>query len=203
MPPSQWIRSLLAATIAAVSLWSPSPTDHITVVGGTGDQRAMTAWAVGRFEASGLPLPALEIRFLRDRALCGGHLGLYADGVVYECHRHTDLLASRGLLHEIAHGWLVANLTEIEQERFLELRGLTTWNSKEAIHDERGSEQAAEIMAWALGEQGDGTLMPTFPDNDRAHLAVAYEALTGLPLPATSVWLGSQEGRESALDALG
>ena len=59
-------------------------------------------------------------------------------------------MAFRGLLHEMAHGWLDANLSEIERARFLDLRRLSTWNSPEVSHDERGFEQAAEIMAWTL-----------------------------------------------------
>jgi hypothetical protein len=49
--------------------------------------------------------------------------------------------------------------------------------------EERGSEHATEILAWALAGQGTGTDLPSIPDNDPRQLAEAYELLTGRPLP--------------------
>ena len=51
-----------------------------------------------------------------------------------------------------------------------------------------GTEQGAEIIEWALGEQGDGTLLPSIPGNDPGQVAVAYEMLTGRPMPHPDVW---------------
>jgi hypothetical protein len=183
MPTTRWIRGAIAATIAAGYLWFPGPERGITVVGGTPEQRAMTVWAAGRFEAVGLSLPALEVRFNEGRDACRGHLGYYLDGVVEVCREHTNLWASRELLHEMAHGWLDANLSPDERERFLRLRQLRTWNDPGVVWEERGFEHGAEIMAWAIGDQEGGIYTPSIPDNEVSQLAVAYRQLTGDPMP--------------------
>ncbi|MBA3552099.1 MAG: hypothetical protein H0W27_04425 [Actinobacteria bacterium] len=86
----------------------------------------------------------------------------------------------------MAHGWAGSNLSSGERARFLELRGLTTWNDHGADWNERGSEHAAEIMSWALGDQGTGINTPSIPDNSIEQLTAAYELLTGNPLPEVS-----------------
>jgi hypothetical protein len=155
----------------------------VDVVGGTAAQQEMALWAVSRFEAVRLTLPSLEVRFHGDRDACGGRLGLYVDGVVHECREHTNLWASRELLHEMAHAWLDANLTEADRDRFLRLRGLATWNSRDAAWDERGYEHGAEIIAWAIGDQADGIYTPSIPDNGPGELAEAFRVLTSRPFP--------------------
>lgn len=179
----------LAVLAAVAILAAPSPDRSVGVVGGTSEQRAMARWAVGRFNADGFVLPPLEIRFHEDRDGCRGILAYYSDGVADMCRRHTDLMAARTLLHEIAHGWVEANVTGAERERFLRVRGLSTWNDKSVDWDARGFEHAAEIIAWAIGDQSDGTLAPSLPRNSPDELADAYETLTGRPLPEIEGWM--------------
>jgi hypothetical protein len=183
MQGTRWIRTVLIGLTAAVALGWPGQASSITIVGGTPEQRAMTVWAAGRFEAVGLSLPALEVRFHEGREACRGRLGYYLDGVVDVCREHTNLWASRELLHEMAHGWLDANLSPVERARFLRLRQLNTWNDAGVVWDERGFEHGAEIMAWAIGDQEGGIYTPSIPDNEVSQLAVAYRVLTGDPLP--------------------
>lgn len=66
------------------------------------------------------------------------------------------------------------------RSRFLELRELLSWNSSRDPWELRGYEQAAEIMAWALGER---ILTPHIPDDHLDQIAVAYELITGDALP--------------------
>jgi hypothetical protein len=183
MQAMRWIRPVLIALMAAVALGWPGQGSSITVVGGTAEQRAMTVWAAERFEAVGLSLPTLEVRFHVGRGACGGHLGYYLDGVVDVCREHTNLWASRELLHEMAHGWLDVNLSPVDRARFLRLRQLNTWNDPGAAWDERGFEHGAEIMAWAIGDQAGGIYTPSIPDNDALQLVAAYRMLTGDPMP--------------------
>jgi hypothetical protein len=175
---------LVAAGILLATLGAPRPVGTAAVVGGTADQQAMVRWATARFESAGLQLPPLEVRFHVDRGACRGRLGYYLDGVVDVCRHFANLWAARELVHEMAHGWLAANLDEAARDRFLALRGLSTWNDQTVDWDARGFEQAAEIMAWAIGDQEDGIYRPSFPENDRDRLAVAYRMLTGRSLPA-------------------
>jgi hypothetical protein len=178
------------AVLAAVAILAAPTLDRgVAVVGGTSEQRAMARWAVGRFNADGFVLPPLEIRFHEDREGCRGILAYYSDGVADMCRRNTDLMAARSLLHEIAHGWVEANVTGSERERFLQVRGLSTWNDRSVDWDARGFEHAAEIIAWAIGDQSEGTLAPSLPRNSRDELADAYETLTGGPLPRIEAWM--------------
>lgn len=180
---ARWFRAWVMAVAAMATLGSAHLDGDVAVIGGTAGQRTMALRAVDRFVADGLSLPALEIRFHAHRSGCHWRLGYYEDGVASICGTHVNQMAFRGLLHEMAHGWLNANLSEIDRARFLDLRGLRVWNDPEVPWDERGFEQAAEIMAWALGDQGDGILRPSFPDNSIGELRAAYGLLTGHALP--------------------
>jgi hypothetical protein len=159
------------------------PSTDLVVSGGTADQRQLLAWAVERYAEAGFTLPPLEVRFSEDRDDCGERLGYAEGGTVWLCLQGTSSMAARVVVHELAHGWIDATLPDDVRGRFLELRGLPTWNSWDVTWDERGNEQAAEIIAWAVGDQGDGTGAPSFPANSRSELADAYRVLTGRPLP--------------------
>lgn len=173
----------MVAVAAMAALGAVHPNADVTIIGGTSAQRAMARLAVNRFLADGLSLPPLQIHFHPHRSGCHWRLGSYEDGVASICGTHANQMSFRGVLHEMAHGWLDANLSEIDRARFLDLRGLRVWNDPEVPWDERGFEQAAEIMAWALGDQGDGILRPSFPDNSIGELRAAYGLLTGHALP--------------------
>jgi hypothetical protein len=176
--------------VAMTSLGVDGAAPHVTISGGTADQRAMASWAVDRFAAVGLALPVLRIRYHDDPSGCRDRLGFYKDGIVDVCGTHTNLMARRGLVHEMAHGWLEANLGADRRAQFLQLRKLRTWNDWSAPWDRRGFEHAAEIMGWALCDQGLGTDLPLLPDNEPEQLASAYRLLTGRRLPAAATtWL--------------
>jgi hypothetical protein len=182
--------------VAVPALGLARAEPRVAVVGGTEAQRAMARWAVGRFRETGLDLPPLEIRFHEDREPCGGRAGFYLGGVVHVCRRNglTDAWAARELLHEMAHGWLEARVVGEARERFVRMRGLTTWNDPDVAWDARGFEHGAEILAWAIGDQADGILMPSIPDNERPDLVRAYRVLTGRSLPsleAADRWAGA------------
>jgi len=84
------------------------------------------------------------------------------------------------MLHEIGHIWLDANTTQSLRDRFLEFRGLRSWDASSDPWELRGYEQGAEIMSWALGEW---ILTAQIPNNDPEQLAPAFELLTGVELP--------------------
>ena len=70
-------------------------------------------------------------------------------------------------------------MSQADRDRFLEFRGLRTWDASTADWDDRGYEQGAEIVAWALG---DGYLTAQIPDNDPEQLVAGFELLTGAHL---------------------
>jgi hypothetical protein len=142
-------------------------------------QGQLARWAVARFERAGLEAPTVEIRFHTDASGCGGHLGYAKGGRVDVCTVLVNEMARRNLLHEMSHIWIDQNAPDTRREKFLDLRGLSSWNSSTDPWQERGYEQAAETMAWALG---DRILSAQIPDNERAQLAAAFELLTGTQL---------------------
>ena len=152
----------------------------IVVVSEDPAQRELARWAVARFDRAGLDPPLVEIRFHGDASGCGGHLGYAKDGVVDVCTVLVNETARRNLLHEMGHIWIDQNVSRAERVRFLELRGLWTWNAPTADWGSRGYEQGAEIMAWALG---DRILTAQIPDNDPIQLAAGFELLTGVRTP--------------------
>lgn len=178
------IGTTVIAAFAAMALVAGQPDRDITIAGGTRAQQAMAHWAEARFTAGGLVLPPLEIHFHVDPSGCHERLGYFADGVASICGTDATPMARRTLLHEMAHGWTNSNLSGAERLRFLELRGLRTWNDPGVARDERGFEQAAEIIAWALDDQGTGILLPSIPNNSLEDLADGYELLTGDLLPS-------------------
>ena len=143
-------------------------------------QRRLAEWAVGRFEGAGLNPPTVEIAFHADASGCGGHLGYARDGRVDVCTVLVNEMARRDLLHEMGHIWVDQNVSQSVRERFLELRHLSTWNASAAEWHERGYEQGAEIIAWALGNR---ILTPQIPDNLPDRLDAGFEVLTGVAPP--------------------
>ncbi len=153
--------------------------DGILVRGARPGQVELTRWAVSRFEAAGLELPAIEIRFHAGRDGCRDHLGLYAGGTIDFCESTVDLIARDDLLHELAHAWADANVAGPLRERFLRLRDLSTWAGTAEPWRRRGFEHAAEIVSWHLG---DRVLLPSIPGNSRREMAEAFTFLTGRPV---------------------
>ena len=95
-------------------------------------QRRLVEWAVARFERAGLDPPTVEIYFHADASGCGGHLGYARDGRVDVCTILENEMARRNLLHEMGHIWIDQNVSRADRVRFLELRGLQTWNAATA-----------------------------------------------------------------------
>lgn len=173
----------MAGVVVALTLGASHRDSGTVIIGGTRAQRGMARWALARFADEGLSLPSLQIRFLASESICGERLGFYVDGVVGVCGTHATRMTRRTLLHEMAHGWANSNLSADEQVRFLGFRRLGTWNDDGVAWEERGFEQVAEIMSWALCDQGAGYLRPFIPANSVSQLTGAYELLTGKPLP--------------------
>lgn len=125
------------------------------ITGGTPAQQAMARWAVGRFDVEELRLPSLEIRFHRSRNGCEGRMGGYSNGTADLCGEHVNWMSRRTLLHEMAHGWVEANVPGDLEARFLRLRQLETWNDHAVDWEERGTEHAADHQLGAR-RPGDG-----------------------------------------------
>ncbi len=80
-----------------------------------------------------------------------------------------------GAIIDIDHGRQRA--ADHQRQAFVELQGLNAWHDKDISWNDRGTEHAAEIIAWGLGE----TSRPPrwIPNNDLDSLTTAYHQLTG------------------------
>ena len=159
----------------------------VVVVSDDPAQQELARWAVARFERAGLDAPTVQIRFHTDRAGCGGHLGYARDGRVDVCTVLVNEMARRNLLHELGHIWIDLNVPDTRREQFLDLRDTASWNASTDPWQERGYEQAAETMAWVLGDRDP---QRSDPDNDPAQLAAAFVLLTGI-----DSWAGQDRTR--------
>jgi hypothetical protein len=181
--------ALVSLTMSGLAQPETVATDQgtITVLDATPQQAEDAEWALSRFEKAGLELPALTIVFHNEYQSCGMRQGVLqirgTDFVIHECARDTAQ-SRRSLLHELAHTWdrFAQSINERMRTRFLELRGLESWNSADLPWGQRGEEQAAEIIAWGLmlrpapipGAVGTQGLQGT------PSLADAFTSLTGM-----------------------
>jgi hypothetical protein len=171
--------------------------EHEVRIYGAPPQIALSSWAIRRFQRAGLAVPHGEIHFYADLGACDGHLGYAAGGRIDVCTLDVDAMSRHAILHELAHIWLDANTSQLQRDRFLELRGLSAWNKTTDSWMWRGYEQAAELMAWVLGER---IITPKIPNNDPALLAEAFELLTGIET-STAAELPYPEGSKGIVRA--
>ena len=148
-----------------------------------GTDDTILEWALRRYELAGLAVPPVAVDTHDDRSGCDGHVAVFipADPVP-EIHLCFDadapeLLRQRVVLHEVAHAWTHAHLTDDERSEFVRMRGLEHWRGP-ARWFEQGTEHAAEIIAWGLLETDVGVL--TVAPNDPVGLRDAFRFLTGV-----------------------
>jgi hypothetical protein len=142
-------------------------------------------WAQGQFRAAGLNLPVVEISFSTDADDCDGEQGVYRrrggthsvtvcvpdlQGAAIE-HRRR-----RTLLHELAHAWDHATLTDVDRELLLPDLEATDWYDPDAAWDQRGVERLAETLTWGLLDQ---KRRPLKIDTDCAAIHVDFITITG------------------------
>jgi hypothetical protein len=173
------VTAALAASLLGTAARPASRPAGTRIVGDTAEARQAVTWALARYGTAGLAsLPSLEIVLHPSDAGCDGNLGYYRDGRVDLCVAEaSEPYARKFALHELAHAWTAAHLDAGTQARFLELRGLDRWNTPGDAWKERGIEQAAEIIAWGLGE---GEIRPLLPEPATTdELVAAFVLLTG------------------------
>jgi hypothetical protein len=140
-------------------------------------------WAIARFDAAGLELPAVVVTVHADDSGCNGNAGLFRHGDPVEVELcSTADVGSRAArlitLHELAHAWAETQLTAQERHSFVALRGLDVWSDDRSVpRHEWAAEHAAEAVSWGLMDE----LVPIvrIHDTEPAALAVAFEHLTG------------------------
>ncbi len=179
------LTTALSGQPAAAGLGHEDPLSHeVIVVDATAQQQALVDWALDRYEAAALPIPAITITFHPDSDGCDGYLGYYdpTPRTLDMCNwgQHYKITPRDTLLHELAHAWSFEHMTVEDRAEFTEHRGLDHWRH-DGIWWHMGQEQAAEIIAWGVG--GDEFVSVYLDDADCTELAAAYTVMTGASGP--------------------
>lgn len=173
--------ALFVLVAAAVVLTQrPQPAKPaVAIRGGNAAQAEAIHWALARYRSAGLDgMPPLEVRFHASAEPCDGGIGLHHVGRIDLCTPDSSEPYQRKFaLHEMAHAWTEANVGADVLERFMDARAIAAWNDRSFSWKERGTEQAAEVITWGLG---DGEIAPLLPEAVDAHeLAELFDMLTG------------------------
>lgn len=154
-----------------------TPVPRLQIRNASKRQREQVHRAIEMFDTARLELPPLVIRYFKDTEECRGNLGTYRsrpDGepaVVTVC---TEMRIT--LIHELAHAWDQHVLHDERRRRFMDHWGLDNWNDRDESWYDRGSERAADTIAY--------TLLHSDTDNpDILKFVCGYGILTGNDLP--------------------
>lgn len=169
----------------------------VSVYNANADQQALVEWAIGRFADAGLPPPPVaRATFPPTEACATGVRGMAffggGRGGIDVCAEPGDFTGDADLslplrttiLHELSHLWTAEFVDAATQQEFLDVRGLEQW-SGDIPWEAKGTEQAAEVLTWALLDEPvmwrlrDVPLFPRIPHATCMGLAEAYETLTG------------------------
>ena len=198
MKSSRTIRLTLAVALTAVVVATPAfasatdatapPTVDVTVADQVNapvepvrsDSDDLAAWALDRYARADLDLPDVEIHVHEGLEACGGSFGLHTPG---DTGSRIDICTDPQvdshwiILHELGHAWAATNLSGAQRLDFVELRGLELWNSADDRWNQRGTEHAAEILAWGVAETS--RLPGRIADHDLGSVTEAFQILTG------------------------
>ena len=155
------------------------PSTNTTVTGGTEQQRALVVWALEQYETAGLDLPVLQFHLALDISTCNGNSGLFSpSSTPWRITLCTD--ERMVFLHEIGHAWAEHKLTDSDRAVYVDQRGLKSWNDPETPWSARGSEDAANTLAWGLI---DDPIRGMSPNGPLASKNLAFRLLTGVDSP--------------------
>jgi hypothetical protein len=171
----------LAFATAIFGSQRPVPADArpLAIHGADAAEEQAIDWALRRYRLAGLEdMPSLDVYLHRSDEGCNGGIGSYLAGRIDLCTKDSSEPYQRKFaLHEMAHAWTEAHIEGAILDRFMEIRGTADWNDPSLDWKDRGTEQAAEIITWGLGE---GEIAPLLPETvDAPTLARLYELLTG------------------------
>ena len=170
---------IVAAAILGSQRSAPAEQRPLTIHGATAAEERVIDWSIRRYRDAGLDgMPNLEVYIHRSQEGCRDGIGYYLDGRIDLCTAASSEPYQRKFaLHEMAHGWIETNVDSAVLDRFMQVRGIAAWNDRTFDWKQRGTEQAAEIVTWGLGE---GEISPLLPEAlDAPALARLYELLTG------------------------
>lgn len=168
-----------ATTMLGTQRPAPAGAGPLTIHGANAAEERAVDWALHRYRLAGLQdMPPLDVYLHRSHEACNEGIGLYHAGRIDLCTKTSSEPYQRKFaLHEMAHAWTEAHIEGAILNRFMEIRGIAHWNDRTYDWKDRGTEQAAEIITWGLGQ---GEIAPLLPEAvDSPTLAGLFELLTG------------------------
>jgi hypothetical protein len=165
----------------------------VDIYNGTEGLAAAVRWALHRYELAGLPIPEPQsITFTEYSDFCDlgpGRTRRTKQGWhLYFCFCEEDicpnddytsfaLIPQHVVLHELAHVWLNANLTNETRTNFMAAVELDVWVDNTVEWHEQAGEYSAEVVAWGLFDRP--LILPKFGSPEQAELHFLFELLTG------------------------
>jgi len=178
MPPENFADPVFASGETTVTSSEP-PEARTTVIGGSDEQRAIVDWALERYADADLDLPVLHLHLYPDVSDCSGNRGFFSPSsnpwTIAICTEER-LVA----LHEIGHAWAEHTLTADDRVAYVEHRRMESWNDPGTQWSSRGSEDAANTLAWGLLDTPVRVVSSSGPLAERSE---AFRFLTGAYSP--------------------
>ena len=167
----------------------------VNIHNGTPHLQSLLEWGLERLKAAGLAEPRFGSVTFEPSRRCGGLAGRVVDTessrdlfmCIYESDLCVDgdecLVFSRsarfGMLHELAHAWMIDSVDDPTRSQVLRLSGREKWNDLDASWVDRGVEYAAEVIAWGLMDVD--LALARLGNPPCREVLTAYETLTGVP----------------------
>ena len=178
MPPEDFADSVFASGETTVTLSEP-PEACTTVIGGSDEQRHIVDWAMERYADADLDLPVLHLHLYPDVSDCSGNRGFFSPSsnpwTIAICTEEPMVA-----LHELGHAWAEHTLTADDRVSYVQHRGLESWNDPGTQWSARGSEDAANTLAWGLLDTPIRVVSSSGPLAERSE---AFRFLTGAYSP--------------------
>jgi len=160
--PTVEIATHTAPVAALPEVEATDPIDGVRIVADTAARIEMATAAIEKFAAAGWSLTNTEIRWSEDA--CDGAVAFHAE----ERGHHVVVMCNDNdwtMLHELGHVWSALYLDDDAQVEWVSRRGLDSWH--DAAYDDRGTEQAAQVIAFGLF---DSAHIPSMSNNSYATL---------------------------------
>lgn len=166
---------------------------NIGVRNGTPALEDLVRQSLGRFVVNGLAEPRIDTVTFEPTRRCIERSGrlIQSDGVrdVYLCIYESDLCSTSGeceetslgvragVLHELAHAWILDHVGPGERADLLAIAGLEYWDDPSVDWPLRGVEYAAEVVTWGVLEETAPMVRIGSPPCDE--MREAFIAMTG------------------------
>ena len=113
---------IVAAAILGSQRSAPADQRPLIIYGATAAEERVIDWSIRRYREAGLDgMPDLEVYLHRSDAECRGGIGYYLSGRIDLCTKDSSEPYQRKFaLHEMAHGWIEANVDAATLDRFMD-----------------------------------------------------------------------------------